>query len=144
MTPRPATLKDWTKGPQKTLQIELAPGRICEIRVPVNAVPRYVLARLSRRGDSLYQVTPVEWTSKVRLTKKLLRDLGLDISDYVVRRLIKAGFVEGSTIAPLVTLVDLESLKAHIERTSSSSENGFWTRERVDAYRTAFGALKEC
>jgi hypothetical protein len=136
-------LKQWSRGPQKSVRVELAPGRIYEIQVPVNDVPRFILARLTRRADGLYQVTPVEWTSKVRLTKKLLRDLGLDISDHVVRRLIKAGFVEGSTISPLVTLIDLESLKAHIERTSSGGDSAFWTAARVDAYRTAFGPLKE-
>jgi hypothetical protein len=114
--------------------VQLAPGQESRIPVPREAVPRYGMVQLMRQTDGTYLPVLKTWSETVRLTCSLPNDLGLDVSYNTLVRLVTAGFVQGTRIAPETTLIDLESLVAHME---ACRDPEYWTPARVQKYREA-------
>ena len=137
-TPFPPQSPPRRRSPGQTFRAELRPGVVCEVTTADEAVPKYVLAKLTKRTDGTYFLGVMEWTQHVRMSVTLARDLGLPFDDNTLYRLIKAGFVAAAQPSPGCYMVDLASIARHIEATKvKPGEPPFWTEERRDAYRNA-------
>lgn len=124
--------------PKRTIKVEFAPGRFMDVPYE-QSPPQWCLAKLARQPNGTYILVPVQWHTMVRMSRRLCRNLGLDFAEHSLRRLVRAGFVRGHMVGPNTTMVDLESLNAHIEATRvDDGKEPFWTAERVRRYRDAF------
>lgn len=124
------------------IEVEYAPGHVSRVQVSNGVVPRYVMCKLIQRPDGKWQPVPVDFSGTIRLTTDLPRKLGLDVTYYCLRRLVVAGFIKAYTLGSKMTLIDLESLNTHLQRTRTDLDNGFWTQERAALYREAHGPMK--
>ncbi|MES2596416.1 MAG: hypothetical protein V4662_13810 [Verrucomicrobiota bacterium] len=127
------------------MHVQIAPGRVCAVDLGTNEMPTHVIAKLVPvDGTGLMRAVPVEWSPCITLSSKELRKVGIDLPTYIVRKLIKAGFVKGYAPTPRITRVDVLSLRQHLLATRcDGGSTDFWTRERTDAYLEAFGSLRE-
>jgi hypothetical protein len=119
---------------QTNTRVQLAPGQESGVSVPRESVPRYGVVQLMRQTDGTYIPVLKTWSETVRLTCNLPHELGLDISYNTLTRLVIAGFISGQRIAPETTLIDLESLVAHME---ACRDPEFWNAKRIEQYRQA-------
>lgn len=126
------TLLNATKP--STIEVEPAPGQTIEAALPREAVPRFGIVQLMRQSDGTYVPILKSWSNTVRLKLDTMNNLGLDVSYKTTRRLIIAGFVKGSLIAPETFLLDVESLYEHLQATRDPE---FWTEARKAQYRAA-------
>lgn len=117
------------------MKVEFAPGQEVDATLPREAVPRFGLVQLMRQADGSYVTVLKTWSETVRLKLDTLPNLGIDVSYKTCRRLIAAGFIEGSFIAPETFIMDLESLYNHVQATRDPE---FWTDARKAKYRAAF------
>jgi hypothetical protein len=98
--------------------------------------PEMVLADVIDGGDGTRRVIPRSWEHLVPVTKDLSILLGLGGDTQTLRRLIRAGFVEGGRVAPRKYTVNIESYYAHLTR--CGEEPDFWEdSKRLKAYREA-------
>lgn len=128
------------------MRVQIAPGRVATVDLKEGPMPEHVISKLVPvDGTGLMRAVPLTWSPHITLNSKNLRKLGIDIPPYIVRRLIKAGMVKGSSPTTKLTLVDAHSLISHIHATrcADGSDAPFWTPARAKAYAEAFGALKE-
>ena len=117
------------------IMMEIAPGKpIPALEIPRTAVPRYGMVRLSRQPDGSYIPVLLTWGQTVRLTGRLAHEMGFDADYNTLMRLYMAGFIKGHRMAPGVTLLDLQSIYDHLERTRDPE---YWTEERRAQYRKA-------
>lgn len=125
------------------MRVELSPGRICEVAMP--KPPTHVLSRLVPipGQPGTLRAVPMEWSPVITLRRGELVRHGIYIQVYILRRLIKSGFVKGSLATPKQSVIDLASLHAHLERTRCDGETGtsFWSEGAKAAYANAFEPL---
>jgi hypothetical protein len=106
---------------------EIAPGHY--VPDPGAPVPEIVVADVvrvpARHGQPVsYRVVP-RWDVMARVSEKLLVRLGLGENGWnTLRRLMRAGFVQGTAVAPATTLLDLTSWENHLQAVQEDPE--FW------------------
>jgi hypothetical protein len=127
--------------PQRTnaKTIEVAPGKTI-VDLPPAAVPRVAVVDLVPTGDpSTYKAVARVHTAQLRLTPDTIKKLNLGVKFETLKRLVRAGFVEGGRISPNCYLFDLASYYAHNDRVRAAAAAGeeFWTAENLTKYRTA-------
>ena len=118
---RPA--KERLRELTKPVMIQVAPGKWMadQDKTP----PDYTVAEWHKNGDGSY--TPVPAAGKlVRVTSRLVRELGFTGQWCTLRRLWRAGFVEMLQIAPNTTLINLDSYYNHLRRVAEDPD--FWER----------------
>lgn len=123
----------------KSRQIEVAPGKTI-VDLPPQEVKRVAVATLLPTGDpSTYKAVAKVHDVNMRLTAELLKTLGIGSRTDTMRRLIKAGFVDGCRVAPTCYLVNIESYFAHVAAVKKAAEEGreFWDEENLSRYRAA-------
>ncbi len=122
----------------KVRDIEVAPGRFI-VDLPPGAVPRICVADLIPQGDHTYRAVARVHEAEIRLTAEILHKLNLGISKSSLIRLIKAGFVNGSRVAPQCYVFDLQSYFDHRElmRAEAAEGRDFWTGDNLARYRAA-------
>ncbi|HPA20935.1 MAG TPA: hypothetical protein PLU30_24515 [Verrucomicrobiae bacterium] len=109
-----------------------APGNTTTGELPREAIPRYVFGYMAREVDGRYVPVVKHWSRLLRLSKKMVKGLGMGLTYDTLFRLVKTGFVKGHTVAPQTTLVDMLSLAEHLDNTRADLD--FWTPERRQQY----------
>jgi hypothetical protein len=119
-------------------QIEVAPDRFV-VDLPPQAVPRICVSDLIPQGDHTYRAVARVHQAEIRVTPDVLSKLNLGVRHQTLLRLIRAGFVNGSKIAPNCYVFDLQSYFDHRElmRKEASEGRDFWTGENLARYRAA-------
>jgi hypothetical protein len=129
---------EWTGFEKREIEVEIIPGRKCKVAIPQGQPPKLILFRLlpdAKRGG--FFTRPVTlWGSLARFDATLCEDLGLPIGRTTLWRLVYGGFVTAYRIAPMTTLIDLDSLLRHIHATKIDGESTpFWTQGKITTYR---------
>jgi hypothetical protein len=129
---------EWSGFKKTEIEIEIVPGRKCKVAIPQDAPPKVIIFRLLRnKKTGEFFTSPVTlWGGLIRFNSTLCEDLALPIGRTTLWRLIYGGFVDAFRVAPMTTLIDLESLRQHLIATKiDGNAPPFWTRERVTLYR---------
>lgn len=127
-----------TTFPRPARNVEVAPGvRILPVdlgKIPAIAVCEAVRKRVTfEDGRTGYAYIYIERIHDAWLRISEAEKLNLGLSEEVIVKLIKAGFVEGGRAAPNSKTVNVVSLLEHIEETREDPD--FWTPERKQRYR---------
>jgi hypothetical protein len=133
------------KMPTESVKVEFMPGRVAEMPAHLlQAPPKYVICKLVRQANGMPAMVPMQWSPMVRMTRRLLDDLGLPCSYQTLYKLVKAGFVGASMPSPGVLMIDLASLIEHFNATRVNPEGPiFWTARKIAEFREAAGALTD-
>lgn len=126
-----------------TVLAEVAPGQMAEMQVPREAIDRYGLVKMMRLKDGTVRPIMRTWSSMMRITRDLPRQLGLDMSVHTLHVLVRSGLVRGSKPAPSTTLIDVDSLMRHIQQTTGERARDYWTAERHRQYQEAYTAYHQ-
>lgn len=103
--------------------IEVVPGKtIAEL--PTGVMPKVAIADWMPVGDGTHRAVARIHDKTIRITAKIIRQLGLGISWQTLHRLGRAGFVEVIQKAPSTYNLNLESYYAHVEAVKADPE--FW------------------
>jgi hypothetical protein len=131
--------------PTESVKVEFMPGRVAEMPAHLlQATPKYVICKLVRQANGMYAPVPMEWGPMVRMTRRLLEDLGLPCSYQTLYKLVKGGFVKGCLPSPWVLMIDVASLIGHFNATRVNPEGPmFWTARKIADFREAEGALTD-
>jgi hypothetical protein len=145
------TLQSAIRNPQSAMQkvpihpprnnrpttVEVAPGKSV-VDAPAAEVRRIGVCDLVPQGDGTYKPVLRIHAQEVKLSPHTLRELGIGISIETMRRLIRAGFVQGARSAPNAYFFTLQSYFDHVERVRAAASVGddFWTTENLTLYRT--------
>ena len=119
--------------------MEIVPGHTV-VPLPPDAIPRVAVHDVIPTGEAgVYRHQARIHSAQVELNTAMLRKLGLGIGITALKRLIHAGFVEGSRVTPQCHVFSIESYFAHCAEVRAVTERGetFWTAERLARYRTA-------
>ncbi len=119
--------------PRPAREIQVAPG-VKVLPVDVRRIPAIGMFTWRRvkctleNGQKVYAYLPVEevhdaWMRLSEVEKKL----PLGMSSEVIKKLILAGFVEGSKVTPTDTKVNVRSLVEHFE--NCRADWHFWERD---------------
>jgi hypothetical protein len=120
--------------------VEAAPGQQT-VPAPPRETPRVAILDLVPTGEpGHYRAIARVHSGEMTLTAETLKKLGITIGTRTMRRLIKAGFVTGTKVAPQVHTFALESWFAHCDRVRLCAAEGrdFWTAENLERYRTVW------
>jgi hypothetical protein len=111
------------------MQAHVAPDERCKfIDAPIED-RRYGFFEWQKLGDGTFAPVIRVYDAHVRLAvAEKIADIGYD----TIRRLVIAGFVEGSQPSPGTILVSINSLVAHLQATRDAE---FWTPARIQKYR---------
>jgi hypothetical protein len=113
--------------------IEVAPNRFVQMDLSFK-LPETVFADVVPAGNGVYKLVPRTWERFERVTGELCRKLGLGDRTDTLRRLIRAGFVDGGRVSPDLYTVNLASYFAHLKR--CSEDPAYWDNPKVlDEYR---------
>lgn len=125
----PPTLNNALTGePMASNLVEVAPNQWVPQGVHPDDVPRYALSWLMRQADGTYMPVLKVHGQYVRMSHELPAKLGLaGLHPRNLYRLVAAGFVASSRIAPNTILVDVLSLAQHIE---AARDPEYWTPMR--------------
>lgn len=129
---------EWTGFTKKEIEVEIIPGRKCKVAIPQDAPPKVIIFRLFKdKAKGTFFTRPVDlWGGLIRFNSTLCEDLALPIGRTTLWRLIYGGFVDAFRVAPMTTLIDLESLRQHLIKTKiDGNAPPFWTKEKVTLYR---------
>lgn len=129
---------EWSGIAKREIECEVIPGRKARVAIPQEAPPALIIFRLLKgREKGTYYTKPVElWGSLIRFNATLCEDLGLPIGRTTLWRLIYGGFIDAYRVAPMTTLIDLESLRQHLLKTKiDGNAVPFWSQERTLLYR---------
>lgn len=129
---------EWSGFAKREIEVEIIPGRKCRVAIPQDKPPKLLLFRLlpDKKANTWFTRPVTLWGNLARFDSTLCEDLGLPIGRTTLWRLIYAGFVKAYRIAPMTTLVDLESLMQHMHNTQLDGESSlFWNNDRVTRYR---------
>ncbi len=129
---------EWSGFQKREIEVEIIPGRKCRVAIPQDSPPKLLLFRLfpDKKAGTWFTRPVTLWGSLARFDATLCEDLGLPIGRTTLMRLIYGGFVTAYRIAPMTTLVDLDSLLKHMALTKIDGESSiFWTSEKVTRYR---------
>jgi len=129
---------EWSGFKKQEIDVEIIPGRLCKVAIPQNAPPKVIIFRLLRnKKTGEFFTRPVDlWGGLVRFNSTLCEDLALPIGRTTLWRLIYGGFVDAFRMAPMTTLIDLESLRQHLLATKiDGNKPPFWTKDRITLYR---------
>jgi hypothetical protein len=127
-----------------TLNVEVVPGQYRAVPVPQEMLERYVMVKLlpvpGKAG--YYRMAVKEHKALVQLTDDLGDRMGWGLERRQLLALACAGMIEAYRATTGVTLIEPESVWEHIHSTSlgtdedlKSEAQGFWTPERIAAYR---------
>lgn len=118
--------------------LDIAPGRAVVDLQPQD-VARICVSDLIPQGDHTYRAVARVHNAEIRLTPEVLRKLNLGVRHETLKRLIKAGFVDGARIAPNSYVFDLQSYYDHVEKVKKAAGEGtdFWTGDNLARYRAA-------
>jgi hypothetical protein len=133
--PAPVPARSARKSRTFTVKMEVEPGQVQEVTVPAAALTRWGVCRLRITENQRIVQDFKTWTGYYRLTEKPERDLGLPFhwQWYIVMGYL-GKFFKVTRPSPAVTLVEIQSLLAHIE---AASDESFWTEERVARWQSA-------
>jgi hypothetical protein len=125
-----------------SMRVQVRPGVWQEVSFPARAAARWGLVRL--RGGSGGTLTPdlTTWTGWYRLTENPERDLGLPVSRQFLTILGLGGFIRVRRPSPAVTLIDVESLYDHLQRTEGDKAVEFWGRDNIAKWEEAIKAYR--
>lgn len=129
---------EWAGFEKREIEVELIPGHKSRVSIPQGKPPKLILFRLlPDKVKGSFVTKPVTlWGNLARFDATLCEDLGLPIGRTTLWRLVYGGFVKAYRIAPMTTLVDLDSLLKHIAATTINGETApFWTAEKITTYR---------
>lgn len=129
---------EWTGYEKREVDVEIVPGFKSRVSIPQGKPPRLILFRMvADKKSGTFSAQPVTlWGGLARFDANLCEDLGLPIGRTTLWRLVYGGFVKAYRIAPMTTLVDLNSLMAHLVATQIKGEEAqFWTRDKITTYR---------
>ncbi|WP_397383437.1 hypothetical protein [Prosthecobacter sp.] len=129
---------EWSGFTKREIEVEIIPGRKCKVAIPQEAPPKIIIFRLFKNKQTKeYFTRPVDlWGGLIRFNATLCEDLALPIGRTTLWRLIYGGFVDAFRMAPMTTLIDLESLRQHLIATKIDGNKApFWNKERVMLYR---------
>lgn len=123
---------------QAELLAEIHPGVFRPLVQRVD-IPRYIVSEVVSNGDGTYRVEPItEFQGWMKAADVEAEPNLPNISGVTLRRLIQAGFIDGAQITPGIWYLKLDSLFAHIERTTCASmDESWWTDARRAAFRDA-------
>jgi hypothetical protein len=107
------------------LTVEIAPGQFIA-ECPAALAPRIGLVDWQPAGDGTFRPVVRLHAKRLRLTVKLPAQLGLGVSYQTLKQLIRAGFVDGTRIAPGNYEFDLQS---YFDHRSGAKDPEFWTTE---------------
>lgn len=85
-----------------------------------------MLYDLIPQGDKTFKPVARTHDRHVRLTRRVLRNLGIGITYAALRRLGQGGFIHVTHVAPGVYTLDLPSFYEHLRRVEADEE--FWER----------------
>lgn len=110
------------------------PGQIVNLTGQPANVARYGVVRMKRNPDGSYTPIVKTYTRWIKFSPAMMVELHLHnvLSKETIRRLIDCGVVDASHPSPGITLIDVDSLLSHIERTR---DGDWWTPERARRYR---------
>jgi hypothetical protein len=133
--PEIAALKVWVEeaAAAEPQNVWITPHTVRVIRIPQSPPPKYRMIKLVPTGTGVAQV-PVDWSALLKISSALMHELGIEISKDTLQRLIDGGFIKASRIVPGCTLLDLNSLHAHL---TAATESAWWTQERRMRYSQA-------
>jgi hypothetical protein len=123
----------------KPVLVEIAPGQTVA-DLPPGEVSRVCLARLVPTGEpNTFRAVAEVHSAEIRLNAGILKKLHLGVEHCTMKRLIKAGFVEGGRVAPGCYTFDLQSYYNHVAQVRAAAASGedFWTGENLEKYRAA-------
>ncbi len=129
---------EWSGFDKVEIDVEVVPGRKCKVAIPQGPPPKVVIFRLFQdKVKGTFFVRPMQlWGSLVRFNATLCEDLALPIGRTTLWRLVYGGFIGAYRVAPMTTLIDLDSLRAHLVACKIDGEAApFWTKEKVLRYR---------
>lgn len=131
-----------TNHPRPAKKIEVAPGLFVLpanfAKIPALGVFEWMKRRVTfEDGRQGHAYVPVIRVNDAIMRVSEAEKLPLGMSEEVIMKLIRAGFVEGSRGAPNTKTVNIVSLLEHIEETSANPD--FWDTERRRLYKE--GAL---
>jgi hypothetical protein len=129
---------EWSGFKKAEIEVEIIPGRKCKVAIPQDAPPKVIIFRLLRnKKTGEFFTRPVDlWGGLIRFNATLCEDLALPIGRTTLWRLIYGGFVDAFRMAPMTTLIDLESLRQHLIATKIDGNKApFWTKDRITLYR---------
>lgn len=129
---------EWTGFEKREIEVEIIPGRKCKVAIPQGKPPKLILFRLlpDQKTGGWFTRHVSLWGNLARFDATLCEDLGLPIGRTTLWRLVYGGFVKAYRIAPMTTLIDLDSLMAHLVATKIDGETApFWTQTKVTTYR---------
>ena len=119
-----------TLPPPKPKMAEVAPNKWVQLDLDY-APPEIVLADVVPTEDGKFKLVPRSWERLERVTSDLCVRLGLGPDTLTLRRLIRAGFVDGARISPKLYNVNIAAFFRHMNR--CAKDPGFW--EKRDNYR---------
>lgn len=130
--------KAWSGFTKREIQVEIVPGRKCWVTIPQEAPPKMIVFRLfpDKKNGGFFTRPLTLWGGLVRINDTLCADLGLPIGRTTLWRLVYAGFLDAFRVAPMTTLLDLDSVRQHLLATKiDANAPPYWTAERLTRYR---------
>lgn len=147
MPVKPATRS--TQAEKPVALVQLAPKRFVQLELKIEGkAPETVFCDLeeAQGHPGYYRLVPRSLEYLVRVTPELVEKLGLEYSRRpngggngctTLKRLIRAGFVDGARVSPQVYTVNLASYFQHLKRCAEDPD--FWENPKVrKVYNSAY------
>jgi hypothetical protein len=96
------------------------------VPLPAKQAGQILVYELIPQGDSTFKAVARPRDRHVRITRRVLRSLGIGLSYATLRRLGQGGFIKVTHVAPGVYTLDLPSYFEHLRKVESDEE--FWER----------------
>ena len=96
------------------------------VPLPAKQASQILIYELLPQGDSTFKAVARPRDRHVRITKRVLRSLGIGLSYATLRRLGHAGFIKVTHVAPGVYTLDLPTFYEHLRKVEADEE--FWDR----------------
>lgn len=96
------------------------------IPLPAKQPGQILVYELIPQGDNTFKAVARPRDRHVRITRRVLRSLGIGLSYATLRRLGQGGFIQVTHVAPGVYTLDLPSFYAHLRKVEADEE--FWER----------------
>jgi hypothetical protein len=105
--------------------VEVVPGKTVA-DLPKAVMPRVGVADWLPAGDGTYRAVARIHEKFVRVTSRLIAQLGLGVSMQTLHRMGRAGFIDMPQVTPNTYLLSIESVYAHFRAVKDDPE--FWAR----------------
>jgi hypothetical protein len=96
------------------------------VPLPAKQAGQILVYELLPQGDNTFKAVARPRDRHVRITRRVLRSLGIGLSYATLRRLGQGGFIQVTHVAPGVYTLDLPSFYAHLRKVEADEE--FWER----------------